>query len=127
MSNYRPASVQQLKDAEDRRASNSGLVFLGWIGLELAAYAVLVLAASDATPPRCTGFCFSDRGTLVLLGMMFGLYVLIGQLIVGAFLTMAYNRRRMTSFATGSAAFFTAFAVLVAIVGAFAVANLSRV
>ncbi|WP_020391008.1 hypothetical protein [Kribbella catacumbae] len=123
MDNERPASVQGLKDAEDRRASNSGLVFLGWIGLELAAYAVLVLTASDEAPRNCSGLCFSDRGTLVLLGMMFGLFVLVGQLIVGLLLTKAYNRRRMTSFATGSAAYFTTFILASLVLTLLAVAR----
>ena len=124
MNNYRPAGVRTLKDAEDWRRSNSFLVFLGGVGLELVAYAALVLAASDTSPAHCSSLCFSDRDLLVLLGMMFGLFVLVGQLIIGMLLTSAYNHHRMTSFSTGSAAFFTTFAVLLLIgAGYWAVAR----
>jgi hypothetical protein len=81
-------------------------VFLGWIGGELAAYGALILMASDTAPRNCGGLCFSPRGTLILLGMMFGLFVLVGQLIIGLLLTTAFNRRRMTSLTAGSTAFF---------------------
>lgn len=126
MNNYRPPTVQAIKDAEDRRASTSYLAFLGWVGAELAGYALLVMLASDRTSPGCSGFCFSPQGTVVLLGLIFGIPALIGQLIVGMLLTVAYNRRRMTPFATGSASFFTTFAVIVLILGGLAVANLSH-
>ncbi|WP_328327097.1 hypothetical protein OHA70_00075 [Kribbella sp. NBC_00382] len=105
---------------------NGYRVFLGWIGVELAGYALLVLFASDEPNSGCVGLCFSDQGMLVLLGMMVGIFVLIGQVIVGLLLVKAYNRRRMTPLATGSAAFFTTFAVVVLIFGALAVANLSH-
>ncbi|MEU4396821.1 hypothetical protein [Kribbella sp. NPDC023855] len=107
MSSYRTTSPQDLGSAEARRSSRSFLVFLAWIGAELAAYAALILVASDTAPRNCGGLCFSPRGTLILLGMMFGLFVLVGQLIIGLLLTTAFTRRRMTSLAAGSAAFFT--------------------
>jgi hypothetical protein len=98
---------QQLQDAEVRRSTRSYRVFLAWVGAELAAYAAAILLASDETPQGCTGLCFSDRGLLILVGMMFGLPTLAGQLIVGLLLTNRYNRRQLTPLATGTAAYFT--------------------
>lgn len=121
MSSHPTTSPRDLGDAEARRSSRSFLVFLGWIGGELAAYAALILVASDTAPRNCGGLCFSQRGTLILLGMMFGLFVLVGQLIVGLLLTTAYDRRRMTSLAAGSAAFFTTFALTALVVALLAV------
>jgi hypothetical protein len=125
MNSYRPPAAQDAEDAEDQRASNSYLWFLGWVGVEVVGYALLVLFASDETR-ACSGFCFSPQGTLVLLGLVFGLPALVGQLVVGGLLTVTYNRRRMTSLATGSASFFTTFAILVLVFGGLAVANLSH-
>jgi ABC-type molybdate transport system permease subunit len=123
MNSDRPSAVHDLEDAEDRRASNSYLVFLGWIGVQLAGYALLVLSASDASLVNCTGLCFSSRDGLQLIGMVFVFPLVLGQVIVGMLLTVAYNRGRMTSLATGSASFFTTFAVAAVITGAFLQAN----
>jgi hypothetical protein len=119
MNTDQPSWVQEHKDAEDRRASNSYLVFLGWIGVELVGYAAVVLSASGVTPANCTGLCFSPRDFLVLLGMMFGLWLLLGQVIVGMLITTAYNRRQMTSLSTGSLSFFATFAIVAVIIGLF--------
>jgi hypothetical protein len=117
-SDQRPVAPEW-KDAEDRQASNGYLVLLGWLGVELVGYAVLVLSASDEAPLGCTGLCFSPQDFLVLLGMMFGLPILIGQLIVGMLLTAAANRNEWGSFAAGSAAFFTTFLVVAVIAGGY--------
>jgi hypothetical protein len=123
MNSDRPSAVHALEDAEDRRASNSYLVFLGWVGLQLVGYALLVLSASDVSPVGCTGLCFSPRGVLEVVGMAFVFPLVLGQVIVGMLLTVAYNRKQMTSLATGSASFFTTFAAVAFIVGAFLQAN----
>jgi hypothetical protein len=119
MNSDRPSAVHDLKDAEDRRASNSYLVFLGWIGLQLAGYALLVLSASDVTPMNCTGLCFSPRGDLQLIGMVFVFPLVLGQVIFGMLLTAVYNRKQMTSLATGSLSFFATFVVAAFITGCF--------
>jgi hypothetical protein len=123
MNSDRASAVHDLEDAEDRRASNSYLVFLGWIGIQLVGYALLVLSASDVTPVNCSGFCFSPRGQLQVIGMVFVFPLVLGQVIVGMLLTVAYNRKQLTALATGSASFFTTFAVVAFIAGAFLQAN----
>ncbi|WP_020391010.1 hypothetical protein [Kribbella catacumbae] len=112
MNNYRPPAVQTGTDTEDRRASNSYLVFLGWIGIELTPFAIVLLSACGATLAPWHDRCWRDMS---LLYGMASIPALIGQLIVGWLLTMAYNRRRMTSFATGSAAFVTSLAIVAAL------------
>ncbi|WP_433007477.1 hypothetical protein [Kribbella sp. CA-294648] len=124
MDTYRPASGHDLQHAEVRRSSRGFLVFLAWIGAELVIYAALVFAASDETRPNCSGLCFSDRELLILLGMMFGLAALVGQLIVGLLLTRVYHRRRMTPFAAGRTAFFITFALTALVLGLLAVTQL---
>ncbi|MEV6416947.1 hypothetical protein [Kribbella sp. NPDC051718] len=123
MNSDRPSAVREVEDAEDRRASNSYLVFLGWIGIQLAGYALLVLSASDVSPVGCTGLCFSPRGVLEVVGMTLVFPVVLGQVIVGMLLTVVYNRKQLTSLATGSASFFTTFAVVVFIAASFLSAN----
>ncbi|MFI5712013.1 hypothetical protein [Kribbella sp. NPDC051620] len=115
-----------VREMEDRRTANSFLVFLGWVGIQLAGYALLVLSASDASPVNCSGLCFSSRGSLVLIGVVYVFPLVLGQVIVGMLLTVAYNRKQLSSLATGSASFFTTFAVVLLICGALAVANLSH-
>ena len=124
MNSYRPASAQDLQHAGARQSPHSFLVFLGWIGVEVAAYAVLVLTASDESPANCSSLCFSPRGTLILLGMMFGLAALVGQLIVGLLLTRVSTRRRMSPLAAGSTAFFITFALTALVLGLLAVTQL---
>ncbi|GAA0927165.1 hypothetical protein GCM10009554_07930 [Kribbella koreensis] len=123
MNSDRPSAVREAQDAEDRRASNSYLVFLGWIGIQLAGYALLVLSASDVSPMGCTGLCFSPRGTLMVIGMAFVAPVVLGQVAMGLLLTVVYNRKRMTSLATGSLSFFATFVVALFIAGCFLQAN----
>lgn len=124
MDTHGPASGQDLQHAEVRRSSRGFLVFLAWISAELAVYATLVLAASDETRPNCSGLCFSDREILILLGVMFGIAALVGQLIVGLLLTGAFTRRQMTPLAAGSAAFFITFALTALILALLAVTQL---
>lgn len=124
MDTHGPVSVQDLQHAEVRRSSRGFLVFLAWIGVEVAIYAALVLTASDETPPSCSGLCFSTRETLILLGMMVGLAALVGQLIVGLLLTGAFTRRQMSPLAAGSAAFFTTFALTALTLALLAVTQL---
>jgi hypothetical protein len=120
MSSYGPSVTQ---DREARRASASYRVFFGWVGLEVAGYALAVLFASDEPNSGCSGLCFSDQGTLMLFGMIFGVFVLGGQVIVGLLLNKSFNRNRLSSFVNGSAAFFVTFVVAALVLGFLAVAQ----
>lgn len=98
-------------------------VFLGWIGLELAGYALAVIFASTEPNSGCTGLCFSDQGLLVLFAMTLGIFVLGGQVLVGLLLTKSFDRRRLTPLAAGSAAFFVTFVVVALVLTFLAVAH----
>jgi hypothetical protein len=119
MNSQQPSTAPEWKAAEDRRATNGYRVFLGWIGLELVGYAVLLLSASDVRPMGCTGFCFSPRGVLLVVGMALGFPVLLGQVIVGMLLTMLANRNQWGSFAAGTVAFFATLLVVGVIGGGY--------
>ncbi|MEV8375909.1 hypothetical protein AB0P21_24440 [Kribbella sp. NPDC056861] len=122
MSSYRPSATQ---DLEDRRASRSYRVLFGWLGLEVVGYALAVLLASDEPTSGCSGLCFSPQGTLVLFAMVFGVFVLGGQVIVGMLLTKIFNRNRLGSFANGTAAYFITFVVAALVLTVLAVAQSS--
>jgi hypothetical protein len=109
-----------------QQVSSGYLVFVGWIGVELAGYALLAVLASDEPPATCSGLCFSDRGLILILGMMFGVLTLGVQLVVGVPLTKMYGRRGMRPRGAGSAAFFTTFGAIAVVLGALSVANLSH-
>jgi hypothetical protein len=101
------AYEQRLKDADDLRVSNSYVVFLGWIVVEVAAAAIYIWMA-DNTPRPCTGFCSSSRQEgLVFMAMGLGAPLLFGQFVFGLLVTAYLNRQRYSSFAAGSIAFFT--------------------
>jgi hypothetical protein len=118
---YRPQN-----ELKTQYVPRSYLVFLGWIGAELAGYALLALLASNEPPDTCSGLCFSDRGLILILGMVFGLLTLAAQLIVGVPLTKMYGRRGMRARGAGTAAFFTTFGVIALVLGVLWVANLSH-
>jgi len=120
MDSYGPSAAQQL---EERRTSRSYRIFFGWVGAEVAGYAVAILLASDEPNSGCTGLCFSDQGMLALFAMVFGVFVLGGQVIIGLLLTKSFNRKRLSSFATGSAAFSITFILASLILGFLAVAH----
>ncbi|GAA0927160.1 hypothetical protein GCM10009554_07920 [Kribbella koreensis] len=113
-------------ESKTKQMSSGYLVFLGWVGVELAGYALLALLASDEPPATCSGLCFTDRGLILLLGMMFGVLTLGVQLVVGVPLTRMYGRRGMRPRGAGSAAFFTTFGVIALVLGVLSVANLSH-
>ncbi|WBQ07320.1 hypothetical protein [Kribbella sp. CA-293567] len=103
MDSYRPPATPEL---ENRRTTASYRVFFGWLGLEVLAYALAAVFASDESDTGCTGLCFTDQEMLVFLAMLVGAFVLGGQVIVGMLLTRSFHRHRLNPFAAGTASYF---------------------
>ena len=107
----------QTKSARAPRPSNGTAAFMGWIVAELSGYGLLAVLASDQQSSTCTGLCFSEREIIVWLGLVFGFWVLLAQVILGLALTARFHRGGMGPVAAGSAAFFSTLAVVVAVIG----------
>ena len=95
---------------------------LGWHAVAAASFLAFAFSLSDDASPTCSGFCFSPRGGVAIMGMLLGCPALLVSLLVSTGWAVAFRRSARDVWAgvrlgTGSAlvGLFAAGAVVVVI------------